>query len=879
VIVKKIKPKLGGKHPSRAQYVKDLTRYMAAPDKVEGEKLLYLGGRGFFSTEFLTQQMEMMALAHGAVKSDHPVQHWVMSWREGEQPTSEQCEEAVSILLEEMGLAGHQALYALHQNTDNIHLHVAVNRIHPDSGKVLKVNRGFDYEPAHRAIARVEHRQGWQSERNSRYRVLESGEVVKADRSNQPKEPTRKVRDMEARTGERSGQRIAAEELAEIIKASGSWAELHRKLAERGARYERKGSGALLVVGDTQVKASSAGRECSLGALKKRLGEYEPAAAATVTVDRKPEPIRPGALAWDEYITDRKAHYTAKSREQAEMHRRHDDERQAQAEQQRTQRREVLGGNWKNKGELLNAMRSVMAADQAKGKVEMRERQRREREALSRRYPSWLDYEDWLRWYYGQEEAGDYRYRTHDPQLIEGDTDEVPTSRDIRDFEAEVQVGAVFYRRSAEGGRAGGVSAVAFVDRGRQIDVHQWMDRTAALAAMQLGLQKWGKITITGNSEYKRLCVELAVEHGIKIVNPELQDMLATERTRRAKAREEARQAPQLTHFIKYHEAVGADRYRVTAIRMRENGTKSAFVLDKRGGSTVGFTTREIAWHMGEMQRLEQRGENLYYTPLSAKRHHILIDDLSADKLQRFLGDGYKPAVLIESSPGNFQVVLNVPKLGLPNEQDVANRLCRVLNQRYGDPNLSGAIHPHRAPGFTNRKPERQRADGSFPEVRLTFAEARECPKALVDAAVIARELDQMAAAAKAQAPSPAHAAPGGSSMAELYAAHRQDILARQAGGDIDLSRVDSMVAVRLRITGHDQAEIAATLEACAPTVRQTTEGRNWPDYAQRTARYVFGPEGSRTAARLERYRERFLRLEGRSPVTGLAYDGPRIGA
>lgn len=395
--------------------------------------------------------------------------------------------------------------------------------------------------------------------------------------------------------------------------------------------------------------------------------------------------------------------------------------------------------------------------------------------------------------------------------------------------------------------------------------MHEWRDQAAALAAMQLGVQKWGKVRITGNDDYKRMCVELAVEHGIQVSNPELQDMLAAERARRAKAREEARQAPQLTQFKQYHEAVGADRYRVTAIRLRENGTKSAFVLDKRGGSSVGFTTREIAWRMGEMQRLERRGENLYYTPLSVKRHHILIDDLSADKLQRFLGDGYKPAVVIESSPGNYQAVLNVPKLGLPNEQDVANRLAGVLNERYGNASLSVAINPHRAPGFA--------------EVRLAHAEACECSKALTDAAVIARELDQMAQAATAQAPSPAHtAAPGGSPMAELYAAHRQDIIARQEGGHIDLSRVDAMVAVRLRLTGHDQAEIAATLETCAPATRQTTEGRNWRDYAQRTARYAFGPEGSLTAARLERYRDQFLRLEARDPAAELAHDGPRMG-
>lgn len=862
MIVKKIKPRQAdGKVPGRAQYVRDLTGYMAAPD--EGEKLLLLGGVGFHSDDFATRQVEMMSLAHEAVRSDLPVQHWVMSWHEGEQPTPEQVEEAVSIFLEEMGLVGHQAMCALHQNTDNIHLHLAVSRIHPETEKVIKVNRGFDYEPAHRAIARIEHRQGWQSEPNALFRVLEDGQVVKADRAKKSKEPARKTRDMEARTGERSGQRIAAEELGEIIKASASWAELHGKLAERGARFETKGSGAVILIGDTAVKASSAGRECSLASLKKRLGDFQAADAAVSITTRKPESIRPDAKGWDDYIGARKDHYARKTCELAELRTRHDDERRALTEQQREQRRNVLQGDWRRKGEMLNAMRSVVASEQAKAKAEQRERQRCEREALAARFPTtWPDYEDWLAQYFSAEDAADYRYRGHDPQLIEGDGDDVPQPRDIRAFMAEVQAGAVVYRRAAEGGGEAGVS---FVDRGRQIDVHEWRDQAAALAAMQLGVQKWGKVRLTGNDDYKRLCIELAVEHGIQVSNPELQDMITAERARRAKAREEARQAPQLSHFKRYHDALGADRYRVTAIRLRDNGTKSAFVLDKRGGSSVGFTAREIAWRMGEMQRLERRGENLYYTPLSAKRHHILIDDLSGEKLQRFLSDGYNPAVVIESSPGNFQAVLNVPKLGLPDELDVANRLCRVLNQRYGDPNLSGAIHPHRAPGFTNRKPERQRADGCFPEVRLAYAEAHECPKALTDAVVIARELDQIVQTAKAQAPSPAYAAaPGGLPMAELYAVHRQDILTRQAGGHIDLSRVDAMVAVRLRLTGHDQAEITATLETCAPAVRQTTEGRNWHDYAQRTARYAFGPEGALTAARLERYRDHFLQIEGR---------------
>jgi hypothetical protein len=51
---------------------------------------------------------------------------------------------------------------------------------------------------------------------------------------------------------------------------------LHAALAAEGMRFEKKGSGALLWVGDRAVKASVAGRDCSMSALKKRLGEYMP---------------------------------------------------------------------------------------------------------------------------------------------------------------------------------------------------------------------------------------------------------------------------------------------------------------------------------------------------------------------------------------------------------------------------------------------------------------------------------------------------------------------------------------------------------------------------------------------------------------------------
>lgn len=89
------------------------------------------------------------------------------------------------------------------------------------------------------------------------------------------------------------------------------------------------------------------------------------------------------------------------------------------------------------------------------------------------------------------------------------------------------------------------------------------------------------------------------------------------------------------------------------------------------------------------------------------------------------------------------------------------------------------------------------------------------------------------------------------------------------------------MVAVRMRITGHSQADIEAALRQSAPTLREKLEGRNWNDYAQRTARYAFGADGDRQAAGLGKYRQQWERLEGLNQPQQKwqnEWEGPSLG-
>lgn len=69
---------------------------------------------------------------------------------------------------------------------------------------------------------------------------------------------------------------------------------------------------------------------------------------------------------------------------------------------------------------------------------------------------------------------------------------------------------------------------------------------------------------MTGNDEYKTMCVRLVAEHGFKINNPELQQSIAAERDKIAQERAQAMKSEQLRDFEQYSDAVGAQRYRVT---------------------------------------------------------------------------------------------------------------------------------------------------------------------------------------------------------------------------------------------------------------------------------------------------------------------------
>ena len=174
---------------NKAARIGSLLDYIEADGRTAAQKTEYIGSSGhFYSDSLQGQRAEMIALAMEATRSKDPVDHWLLSWKEGEQPTQAQCNEAVGILKRHLGMSSDQlAVFALHRNTVNYHLHVVLNRVHPDTLRVE--DKGWCIDKAHKAIAEIIRTQGWEAEKNARYVAIPGGEFTQASSMREPPSP------------------------------------------------------------------------------------------------------------------------------------------------------------------------------------------------------------------------------------------------------------------------------------------------------------------------------------------------------------------------------------------------------------------------------------------------------------------------------------------------------------------------------------------------------------------------------------------------------------------------------------------------------------------------------------------------------------------
>jgi Relaxase/Mobilisation nuclease domain/Large polyvalent protein-associated domain 7 len=215
--------------------------------------------------------------------------HLVVSFPEGERPARAQIEDIEDRLCEALGYGDHQRVSAVHQNTDNWHLHVAINKVHPTTFRNVTPVR--DHYRLQAACAELEIKHG----------LIQEPHTLDPVQSRAAKARGRSA-DFEARHGGQSflawTQAHAGAALLAARDAGQGWQAVHQLAATFDLAVKLRGAG--LVVNHRSdsrlhVKASDVDRGLSLKAMVDKLGPFEPPeqqadAAASQTRYEQPAP-------------------------------------------------------------------------------------------------------------------------------------------------------------------------------------------------------------------------------------------------------------------------------------------------------------------------------------------------------------------------------------------------------------------------------------------------------------------------------------------------------------------------------------------------------------------------------------------------------------
>jgi len=284
MIVKQVASKGKGSFGGLAKYILDSKNQ---GKKVEDYKFTNCP---FKKKEQNISYIKQMQELNQMVQSDKSL-HLVVSFQEEEHPSKEILEEIEDELLRAVNMEEHHRLSVTHNNTNNFHIHIAVNRLNPNSNLLV--------DP-------------WKSKMKLQQKARELEEKHKLKQDNHPtpfrgeeKENPKKYREQEIHSGMKNLltwiQEEALDEIKELINnPQTKQQDLQELLAKYNLEIKPRANG--LVIGDKKrnlfVKASDVNRMLSKQSLEKRFGPFK----AYKTSSKVAKSFgKPKSLLWEEY--------------------------------------------------------------------------------------------------------------------------------------------------------------------------------------------------------------------------------------------------------------------------------------------------------------------------------------------------------------------------------------------------------------------------------------------------------------------------------------------------------------------------------------------------------------------------------------------------
>ena len=242
--------------------LKGLLKYMQDTSN-NGEKVDFSKMSNCVSDDIVLAEVEMAITQDKNTRTKlDKTMHLVVSFPVNEIPSRAQLDDIEQNLAESLGLGKHQRISVAHSNTENYHLHIAINKIDPENYKMVNPYGNFRRLSTVRDALEIKH---------------------DLQRTTHHVEQQHSSLNMDHHSGQQSlsalCQKSVKIQLEDAIKSAKGWSDIHAVFNDAGLILDKSGRG--LVVQDknnkTTIKASSVSRNLSLNRLEKTLGQFTPA--------------------------------------------------------------------------------------------------------------------------------------------------------------------------------------------------------------------------------------------------------------------------------------------------------------------------------------------------------------------------------------------------------------------------------------------------------------------------------------------------------------------------------------------------------------------------------------------------------------------------
>jgi hypothetical protein len=522
-------------------------------------------------------QMEGIAFLNPRCKD--ALCHYELAWPPGERPTQQQWTDCALHTLRELGYQDHQYMIVAHDDKKHFHIHIMLNKVHPETFKAHTPYRNWLTLDA--AMRALEAKHGWTHTAGPTRWDEQSKQVVRTSYSERNalrdtrKQPTGLAAKVEHYHDEESLQTYIRREMAPRVRQllnrrNVTWDDLHILLSKAHLRLEKGEAGGYTVLAtdhNIRVKASDVFRSNFAGKVNRQatesaLGPWTP--ASTSLQHFVPQPAQHGGRNTEQReerkaqrranrsaLMDEYNQYRSRQREVCKAFTTDGREcAQYLREVLRQQKKEIRASalSWPDKKALLSqaAAQSVLEIRDLKLSI-----QRRRQEAFPKNLRTWVadrasegdtraaaQLRGWRYADQRNQRRFDARLEAnamhisppsdHDSstnwvdlaqQRLASQQKEQALANQIaatRIWKIDRKTGDVSYTLNGR---------VSVIDRGRTVTVLN-QGEAAVLFGLEMAIQKYGpRIACAGGIEWKRMVVKAAAKHGVTVqfTEPEMQ--------------------------------------------------------------------------------------------------------------------------------------------------------------------------------------------------------------------------------------------------------------------------------------------------------------------------------------------------------------------